>query len=579
MTPVEQIKEKLDIVELIRSYVQLLPSGKNFKANCPFHKEKTPSFMVSPERQTWHCFGSCSEGGDIFKFVMKYENIEFYEALRLLAERAGIELRKNSTFEQRQFEILYEIIDSAKDFFKKNLQNNPEILDYLKNRGLKKETIEEFEIGFSPNEFDKLTLFLIKQGFDVKNIERAGINFKTDRGGYIDRFRGRIMFPIYNHFGKAIGFSGRILPKYDTGETGKYINSPETPIFNKSKILYGFHNSKNHIREQKYAVLMEGQMDFLMSCQDGIKNAVATSGTALTIDHLKVLKKYADNLVFCFDNDEAGLKAAERSIDLALSLDFNVKILIIDGYKDPAELVQNAPGRLLEFLKDGKSIMEFYFDRYFGGLEKNFKTNDISNLKSGLRNVLKRIKNMASPVEKAYWIKEISNRLNLDERAVFEEMENIKNEKLTNQANRESGHSIKIQNNFSRRDLIAQRILALLYIKNKLQERINDYMIYLPQDYISLVEGVLKKTKFLDERLLGLLNSIIMKSSIELEILGEENIDEEFQNLSLQLKKEYFKEKKDELMRLIKNAEKNGNEKEIDAALIEFDNISKLMQN
>src|SRR3989344_1677351 len=203
MTPIEQIKDKIDIVEFIRSYIPLSPAGKNFKALCPFHKEKTPSFIISPDRQTWHCFGSCSEGGDIFKFLMKYENLEFYEALKILSEKAGIELKKISPIEQRQFDVLYEINEAAKNLFKKNLKENKEATDYLINRGLKNEIIEEFEIGYAFPEFDKLTMALIKEGFNVRDIERAGLNFKTEKGGYVDRFRGRIMFPIFNHFGKA----------------------------------------------------------------------------------------------------------------------------------------------------------------------------------------------------------------------------------------------------------------------------------------------------------------------------------------------------------------------------------------
>src|SRR3989344_5357251 len=337
MTPVEQIKEKLDIVEFIRGYISVQPAGKNFKALCPFHKEKTPSFIISPDRQTWHCFGSCSEGGDIFKFLMKYENLEFYEALKILAEKAGIELRKIAPAEQKQFNILYEINEEAKEFFKKNLnlEGAAEAKKYLLDRGLKKETIEEFELGFASDEWETLSLYLIKKGYSAFDIERAGLAYKNERGGLIDRFRGRIIFPIHNHFGKVIGFSGRILPRLETPEIGKYINSPETLIFNKSKILYGFYKSKNFIREIKTAVLVEGQMDFLACWQDGVKNIVAVSGTALTIDHLKVLKRQTDQLIFCFDNDEAGLKAAERSIDLANSQDFNVKILTLKEHKDP----------------------------------------------------------------------------------------------------------------------------------------------------------------------------------------------------------------------------------------------------
>lgn len=278
--PVEEIKNKIDIVQVIGSYIEVKPAGRNFKARCPFHGEKTPSFMISADRQTWHCFGSCNEGGDVFSFLMKYENIEFYEALKILAEKAGVELKKLSPEDQKQFGILYDINEAAKDFYKQELQKNQKVLEYIKSRGLTEETIKEFELGFAPQAWDHATIYLTGKGFNAQDIERAGIDFRNDRGSYIDRFRGRIMFPIWNHTGKVVGFTGRIMPEYDTGETGKYINSPETPIFNKSRVLYGFNKAKSHIREMQFALLVEGQMDLLMCVQDGLKNVVAASGTA-----------------------------------------------------------------------------------------------------------------------------------------------------------------------------------------------------------------------------------------------------------------------------------------------------------
>ena len=415
-SPIQEIKDRLDIADFIRSYITLLPAGKNFKAVCPFHKEKTPSFIVSPDRQTWHCFGSCSEGGDIIKFLMKYENLEFYEALKILAEKAGIELKKTNPLEHRQFGILYDINEVAKNFFAGQLESesSAEAMKYLLDRGLKKETIEEFELGFSNNDFDPLTRHLIKAGFAIQDIERAGLNFKNDRGSYVDRFRGRIIFPIYNHFGKVVAFTGRVLPKYERPEFGKYVNSPETMIFSKSKVLYGFHKSKEHIRALKSAVLVEGQMDFLMAYQDGVKNIVASSGTALTESHLKSLSRIAEQLVFCFDSDEAGFNAAERAIDLAAANDFAAKILTLKGYKDPAEAVQKSPGKFSELVADAKHAMEFYFSRYMG------ENEDIGGLKKNLRVILGKIKNLVSPIERSHWLKELSLLAKIEERVLAE---------------------------------------------------------------------------------------------------------------------------------------------------------------
>lgn len=584
----QEIKDKIDIVEFIRPYVNLHPSGKNFKACCPFHKEKTPSFIVSPERQTWHCFGACAEGGDIFKFVMKHDNLEFYEALKFLAEKAGIELKKFSPADQRQFGILYDINDSAKKFFQNQLNlskdlptGQTEAIDYLTSRGLKKETIEEFEVGFAPQGFDNLTVYLINAGYDVRDIERAGLNFKSERGGYIDRFRGRIMFPIYNHFGKTIGFSGRILPQYDTGESGKYINSPETPIFNKSKILYGFYKSKNFIKGKKEAVLVEGQMDFLMSWQDEMKNVAATSGTALTPDHLIVLKRFTDKIIFCFDNDKAGIKAAERSIDLAQSRDFNVKLLILEDYKDPADAVKHKPGIMNKLAEKAKFAMEFYFDRY---LFKNLKI-DLSEFKNNIRVVLGKIKILASAIERQHWLRELALKTRVKEEALAEEMEQLKiiypsflknNEYISNFNNIRNNQSI-VQ--MTRIELIAQKLVGLLTINEELHSCAEDFLDYLPEHYSAIARSLIGKVRLENEEHNNLLTMISFKTSFEFQILDKEKISREFQELVLQLRLEHLRDKRQKLVNALKDAENNGDQKNIEALLREFDGISKLIHN
>lgn len=583
MTPTEQIKEKLDILEFIRSYIQLLPAGKNFKAVCPFHKEKTPSFIVSPERQTWHCFGACSEGGDIFKFLMKYENLEFYEVLKILAEKAGIELRKISSFEQRQFDILYDINDAARDFFKNNLRLSKEALEYLYGRGLREETINEFELGFALPDFDKLTLHLLKSGFAVKDIERAGLNFKTEKGSYMDRFRGRIMFPIFSHAGKNIGFSARILPRFDNGDIGKYINSPETPLFNKSKILYGFNKSKNFVREEKTAVLMEGQMDILMSWQDGVRNIAASSGTALTPEHLKVLRRYADNLVFCFDNDEAGLKAAERSIDLANSFDFGVKLLVFNEVKDPAELVQKQSGVFKKMLNEAETAMSFYFKRYLkdGKIKQN---GNISELKQNLRIILSKIKNLASSIDRAHWIKELSAIVDIKEEALIEEMAVLKLEyaNFQTESNLASLNPIrnKISNEVkSRKDLISQRLISLIFLKKELIDNINHYLDYFSDNYSRIIKMMTGNGKIIDKQLSDIFDLINLRASFESQFLTHDNIDTEFNELLKHLQIEHLKEKRQELLKKIKEAENSGNEETINSVLREFDTVSKMIHN
>src|SRR3989344_1434131 len=609
-SPAQDIKEKLDIVEFIRSYITLLPAGKNFKAICPFHKERTPSFIVSPDRQTWHCFGSCAEGGDIFKFLMKHDNLEFYEALKVLAERAGVELKRASPAEYKQFGILFDINSVAKDFFKKELAKTPEVFSYAKERGLTPETIEEFELGFAPQSFDRLTLDLIHVGFSVQDIERAGVSFKTDRGGYMDRFRGRLMFPIHNGFGKVVGFSGRVLPvpqidadqdadkrrpnisdnqRFDqrgsafAAQLAKYINSPETPIFNKSRIFYGLHKTKSHIKEQGAAVLVEGQMDFLMLYQDGVKNVVATSGTALSPDHLRSIRRLTEELVLSFDNDEAGQKAAERSIDLAAANDFTVKLLELGEYKDPAEAVLEHPGVIAVLLEKAVPAMEFYFERYLGAassIKHQALGSAIGSLKKNLRIVLAKIKNMASAIERAHWLKELADRTGINEKALGEEMEQLKSEiriskfetmpQVTNDA------LIKT----SRRDLIAERLLSLALVREDLKTAIGEYLEYLPSEYLLILDFITKKNMvgqkaLAQERLAETVNLISLRSSFELETLGEEGIEEEFKALIKQIQNEFFKEKRTRLQLVIKEMEKNGEEEKMKGLLKEFQDISQ----
>lgn len=576
-SPIQEIKDRLDIVDFIRSYVALLPAGRNFKAPCPFHKEKTPSFIVSPERQTWHCFGSCGEGGDIFKFLMKYENLEFYEALKILAEKAGIELKKLSPAEHRQFGVLFEINQAAKDFFRNQLEKSAESMDYLSKRGLSKETIEEFELGLAPSGFDHLTANLAKS-YDVRDIERAGLNFKSEKGSYIDRFRDRIMFPLCDHFGKVVGFSGRILPRLeDKIDAGKYLNSPETAIFSKSKILYGLHKTKNEIRNSESAVLVEGQMDFLALYQDGVRNAVATSGTALTPEHLKTLKRMTDNLVLCFDSDEAGLNAGERAIDLAGANDFSVKLLVLKDFKDPAEAVQKAPGRMSELIGESKPAMEFYFDRYAGKPERS---GDLSGFKNRIRIVLGKIKGLASAVERAHWLREFGLKMDIEEKVLAEEMEQLKSDKLMNGRKPDFAAKNSETGILPRRELIAQRLLSLVIAKEELKSGIDgDCFICLPTDYSAILKCLVEGGSLERENLKELFNLISLRSSFEASILDGEKMETEFHELLRQLRLESLREKRRELVHMVKEAEKGNDESGIFSALKAFDEISKTIQN
>ncbi len=573
-TPIEEIKDNLDIVEFIKGYLDVKPSGKNYKALCPFHNEKTPSFVISPDRQIWHCFG-CGEGGDIFKFLMKYENLEFYEALQVLAEKAGIELKRVSPAEQRQFGILYELNKVASDYFEDKLKSSRAPLDYLKKRGLKEETIQDFNIGFAPNNSDELTLYLINRGFDVQDIMRAGLALKTERGKYIDRFRGRIIFPIHNHFGKIVGFSGRILPVFETEKTAKYLNSPDTPIFNKSRILYGFWQSKRYIQKAKEALLVEGQMDFLMAWQDGVKNVVATSGTALTTEHLRALRRITNKLVIGFDMDEAGQAAAERGIDLSGNQDFSVYILRLDEYGDPAEAVVKSPGFLKRALKHAGTAMEYYFDRYLG---KNI-SDDIDKKKVAVRAILMKIGTLWSPVERMHWIGALAKRTDISEGSLIEEMEKITSgESSAQSSERFDGNEKTERRKLERRDMISEAILSLLVIRDTFREAVEEYKDFFPPVYKNAYLVISGSSEITPETK-NIIDIVNLQSGLMFDDFSQEKLEKEMEVLLRELVLEKLKEEREVIKGRISSVEKHGDDEELNKELKAFDDILRKMQD
>ncbi len=554
--PAQTIKEKLDIVEFLRGYLPMTPAGKNLKARCPFHNEKTPSFMISPERQTWHCFG-CGLGGDIFAFLMKYENMEFGEALKVLAEKAGVELKRADPREYKVFGLLYELQDAAKDFWKEQLKTAKIAKDYLDERGLTPETIEEFEIGFAPNDQDSLAMYLINKGYDPADITRAGLIGRTERGLQYDRFRGRIMFPIHNHLGKVVGFTGRILPQLDTGELGKYVNSPETPIFNKSKLLYGFWKSKSGVRESGKAYLVEGQMDFLMSYQVGIKNAVATSGTALTPDHILALRKIAEELLVSFDNDDAGFAAGERAIDLAEAGGMQVRIVSLEGVKDPAEAAQKDPKLLGEAIAKAEPAFKVFFRRYLPwGKVDPLNHAELKNL----RILLNKIKSISSPVERDYWLKDLATYAKMSESTLKEEMEKVQVVQTPERFREEE--KIIPERKYSRGERISKDLLGAAYSRG-------DYSI------LNDVEDLLDPSS---KKLLKTLKSGAKKAAdpeedafLNLVILEAADVsDGEIADMKSALKDGSSKTKRLELTERVKEAEAKGDEEALKKAIEEL---------
>ena len=419
MDEVEEIKRRLDIVDFISTYLTLKKAGANYKALCPFHQEKTPSFMVSPEKQIFKCFG-CGEAGDVFSFVMKMENLEFPEALRLLAERAGVQLKRPSFAQARESKLikdrktrLYQINDlSAKVFNKILLEHSAgkPAREYLKKRGITVQTIQDFQIGYAPNA-QFLERFLAKKGFKPAEIQEAGAP---------NRFFRRIMFPIKDVMGNTIAFTGRVL---DPKQEPKYLNTADTIIFHKGRILYNLNQARGPIKQAKATIVVEGQMDVVASHQAGVKNVVATSGTALTLEHLQILYRYTPNIIFAFDSDNAGLATAKKAYEMAIREGFNVRMVNLGEFKDPGEMIAQSPRLWQEAVQNALPVIDWYFELAFSQLATNnqqLATDMTSQQKKEIaREILPIIKIIPDEIEQAHYVNLLAKKLAVSEEIIF----------------------------------------------------------------------------------------------------------------------------------------------------------------
>ncbi|MCD6412157.1 DNA primase [bacterium] len=566
MNPIEEIKQKIDIVDLISEYLPLKKVGKNYRALCPFHKEKNPSFYVSPERQIWHCFG-CSRSGDIFKFIMEIENVDFAEALRILAKKAGVELKGYEKVDFSKKNLLRKINEEAAKFFERNLWKNQEALDYLLKRGLKKETIKEFQLGFAEDEWHLLERYLKEKGFLQTDIFEAGLLVKTEDGRFYDRFRSRIIFPLFDPLGNIIGFSGRIFKKET--DAGKYINTPQTLIFDKSQLLYGIHKSKEFIRKENKALIVEGQMDFLMAWQSGLKYAVAVSGTAFTDKQLNILKRYTQNLILCFDMDEAGQAACERSIFEAKKREFSIEVLPLAFGKDLAELFKEKPEEAESLLSKKVPIMEFFFEK----AKKIASPLEAEGKKKIAYYFLEKIKALVSPIEQAFWIEKLANFLKIKEEPLYEALKSIKISKESEEEKLEK--LLPKEVSFSQN--LSKKILALILKEGKdflESQEIEDLKKYLDEDYkeifLKFLEG---KEKEIEEDL-AYLNLFYEYQYGDLKI----DPKKELKKLIKLLKKEALKSEIEKLNFEIKEAEKVGDQKKVETLLSKIKELSEKLK-
>ena len=420
---VDEIKQKLNIVDVINRYVPLKKRGRHHVACCPFHGEKTPSFTVSEELQIYKCFG-CGKAGDIFNFLEEYEKIDFREALEELAKLAGVTLIKSSfiDYQESKKKLLIEINSQVAKFYNYLLLSHPlgkEALDYVKNRGITEETIKNFSIGFSPNDSKYISNYILKKGYKIDDLISTGTFGKSNYGpGLYDRFQGRLTFPLHDYRGHIVGFSGRILPSTKNPNMAKYINSPETEIYHKSQMLFGLNLAKEAIRLENYVIIVEGEFDMISPFQSGFKNIVALKGTAFTQDQLQLLRRYTDTLILALDSDFAGNNAARKSIELADSMEFDIKVLNLgDKYKDPDEAIKADPEFFKSQLKKSTDVWDFI-------IQSQLKINDINTIKGKkevLNVVLPFLVKIKSPVTKSDYFKKLANEINSDIESIYEE--------------------------------------------------------------------------------------------------------------------------------------------------------------
>jgi DNA primase len=427
----DEIQQRCDITEIISGYLPLKKAGRNFKANCPFHHEKTPSFIVSPDKQIFHCFG-CGAGGDVFSFIMKQERMDFPEAVRFLAEKTGVkiqDLKKDEYYKKSYHASLYEVnLLAEKYFHQKLLQKNAtstNAFKYLFDRGLTKETINEFKIGLADDQWDGLKSFLLKNNIGNELILRSGLIIKNSQGKQYDRFRNRIIFPISNVQGKRIGFGGRIWQKDQnlSANQAKYINSPENEVYKKNKTLFGFNLAKNFIIQKDYCIVVEGYLDVIVPYQAGIKNLVASCGTAFTAEQARLLKRYTSNVVIIFDSDEAGQEAVLRSLDILLDEGLNVRIVALESGYDPDSYVRKYGAEAFKKLvDDAKSL----FDYKLGLLSEKLDRNIPEHKAKIAQNMLQTIKRMQDPILRSTYIRQLSESLHVHEEILLKELNKIK---------------------------------------------------------------------------------------------------------------------------------------------------------
>lgn len=601
MDETEQIKQKINIVDLVQEYIPLKKAGVNFKALCPFHQEKTPSFVVSPERQIFKCFG-CSRGGDHFTFLMEKEGMEFKEALEILAKKAGVILKGDRGQVKGYMERLFEANLKAQEFFHHLLTAHKlgkAALEYLKKRGVSKESIEKFGIGYAPSSWESLTKFLLKRGFRQSEIISAGLGVPS-RSSLYDRFRGRITYPLIDGKDKLRGFSGRVL---DFGEPAlpaggpKYINTPQTQIFDKGNFLFGMNLAKGAIRDKKEAVLVEGEMDVILSYQAGFENIVASKGTALTEGQVELLKRYTQSVLLSFDMDLAGDSASRRGIEIADKKGLNIKVIRLEGGKDAAEVVTVDPKLWQKATDEAIPIYDYYIE----SVASRYNIKNPQDLRKVGEELIPVWAKITDDLMRERYIQKLSAFLKMDEKILRDAVE--KERRNTQKSYAEVLHQQSKQDNIatlrSRRELLEEYLIALLLHPPKdfvfvpnfpetilhlfLRETLRQIyiMLVLYLDSISFKGGSFDINEFVKSLPKDLTHEVdrLYLSELDEKLADEKNWLKELDRVVLELKKALIKASLEKLSFEIKNAQEFGKMELLDVLNKRFRDLSIKLKN
>lgn len=579
MDDVDLIKQKIDIVDLIGSFIPVKKAGRNFKANCPFHNEKSPSFVISPERQIWHCFG-CAKGGDIFTFIEDYERVDFSEALKVLAERANIKLKKN-VFRSKQDEKknrIFEINHLSSQFYNYLLtehKTGKNALEYVEKRGLTKALISTYLLGFAPAGNSLVTFLNRKKGYTKEELIEAGV--ATPRGRDIaDFFQNRLIFPIQDSRGNFIAFSGRAL---NDNQMPKYINTKETLVYIKGDTLYGLFQAKESIKKEGKVIIMEGEFDVITSFKEGITNSVAVKGTALTENQIKLLKRFAKKLVFCFDTDSAGTEAQRRSIDLIQKEGIDAAVVVPPQGKDADEILRENPIAFKKALKNEKNIYDFIIE----SAAQNENPKTVEGKRHVLSRTLSYLTDIDNEIVKEFYLKKLAKLLDTSYESVVKETD-----KLVKPREREIAGTVKV--NKTRQQLLEDHLLTLILQSQNpkdsmaaaasildnvtlltpsaqsIFETLKEY--FLTTDQLSVSEiGRLLDPSVISVFDMYFLNPIPQFETNELYLL-------EIEKTTKAVKLSAVKERLKDLSQKIKTAEKNEDEKELDRLREEFNSIA-----